>query len=178
METYHDLPASSSTSRARRAVGLMALSVVTIMVAAIGYVHPSIRSAVAPAVAGRALTVVQLTAVDFVTPDTGWVVVEPLPKQFAVLRTTNAGATWTRQLAGTAGTLGEYLRFFDPAHGVLVLLGSHGALYQTGDGGGTWSLNPVTDGSYLWSADFVDANHGWLLVKPTGGGLSARQDLL
>jgi photosystem II stability/assembly factor-like uncharacterized protein len=178
LDTYYDLPASSSASRARRAVGLMALSMVTIMIAAIGYVKPNAGSTLVPAIAGKAPLSAQLAAVDYVTPDNGWVVVEPLPQRFAVLRTTNAGATWIRQLAGAAGSLGEYLRFFDSNHGVLVLLGPHGSLYQTNDGGGSWSLNPTTVGSNLWSADFVDADHGWLLVKSSGDGPSARQALL
>ena len=179
METYYETPAPASTLRARRALGLMALSVVTILVVAIGYVHPNIGSAAAPAFADKAPSSTQLAAIDFVTPDTGWVVVEPRPQEFAVLHTTNAGATWTRQLGGTAGTLGEYLRFFDPAHGVLVLLGPRGGLYQTSDGGGTWNLNPVTEvDNYVWSADFADADHGWLLVKSANGGASARQALL
>jgi photosystem II stability/assembly factor-like uncharacterized protein len=157
----------------------MALSVVAILVAALVYVGPHVGPAVAPALADRAPASNQLAAIDFVTPATGWLVVEPGLREFVILRTTNAGATWTRQLAGTAGALGEYLRFFDAAHGVLVVLGPQGSLHQTSDGGRTWSLNPVTDsGSYLSSADFVDADHGWLLVKTAGDGGVQRQALL
>jgi photosystem II stability/assembly factor-like uncharacterized protein len=44
-------------------------------------------------------------------------------------------------------------------------------LYQTSDGGRTWNRHHLTQyGGYIWSADFVDPNHGWLLTQdPTVG---------
>jgi photosystem II stability/assembly factor-like uncharacterized protein len=168
MESEDELPSLSSTARARRALTLIVMSILALTFAGLGYLHPNfglgLRAASPPAS-------YQLAAVDFVTPTTGWVVVERRAHDFALLRTTDAGDTWTRQLAGSTGIIGEYVRFFDPAHGVLVLLGQEAVLYQTGDGGRTWSRHALTQyGGYIWSADFVDANHGWLLAQdPTEG---------
>jgi photosystem II stability/assembly factor-like uncharacterized protein len=112
-----------------------------------------------------------LAAVDFVTPAIGWVVVERETHDFVVLHTADAGQTWNRQLAGLDEVIGEYLRFFDPAHGVLVLLGSQAALYQTSDGGNTWDRQPLTRvGGYVLSVDFVDAKHGWVLAQASTEG--------
>jgi photosystem II stability/assembly factor-like uncharacterized protein len=169
MESEDELPSLSSASRAPRGLTLIALSILTIAVAGIAYLHPSVgfASALQPGAAstGHLPASYQVAAVDFVTPTTGWVVAELGPHDFAVLHTSDAGKIWSRQLSGSAGVLGEYVRFFDSAHGVLVPLGPQAALYQTSDGGTTWSRHPLTQsGGEIWSADFVDPNHGWLLA--------------
>jgi photosystem II stability/assembly factor-like uncharacterized protein len=159
------------SSRARRALTLITLSILAITVAGIAYLHPTIGLGSALNAAPAPLDSSQIAAVDFVTPTTGWVVMEQQPHDFAVLQTTDSGDTWNQQLAGTAGAIGEYARFFDAAHGVLVVLGPHALIYQTSDGGSTWSHQSLTQGTgNIWSADFVDANHGWLLAQdPTVG---------
>jgi photosystem II stability/assembly factor-like uncharacterized protein len=174
MESEDEVKSLSSPSRMRRALTMMTISVITIGVAGLAYLHPGLGlSAVLHRVSGTAgaSASYQLAAVDFVTPTAGWVVMESAPQTFAVLHTANSGETWTRQLTGPAGSIGEYARFFDPAHGVLVLLGTHGALYQTSDGGSTWSLHTLDAlRGDLLSADFVDADRGWLLARdPTEG---------
>jgi photosystem II stability/assembly factor-like uncharacterized protein len=167
MESEDELPSRSSTSRVPRALIMIVVSIFTIVVAGIAYLNPSAwfdltRTATAD---NRPISY-QLAAVDFVTPSIGWVALELPPRNFVVLRTADAGESWTRQLAGLAGQIGEYVRFFDPARGVVVLLGPQAVLYQTRDGGGTWSRQELTvGGGYVWSADFVDADHGWLLVQ-------------
>jgi photosystem II stability/assembly factor-like uncharacterized protein len=179
MESDGELASVSSTSRSRRALTLIALSVVTITAAGIAYLHPSVAPRSALPAVDQASSSAQLVAVDFVTPQIGWAVLDLPPRNFAVLHTTDAGATWTRQLAGVAGALGEYVRFFDPAHGVIVPLGPQSALYQTTDGGGTWRRHPVTKGDrQVWSADFVDPEHGWLLAQASVDAGSLREALL
>ena len=169
MESEDELQSLSSTSRIPRALILIALSILVITVAGIAYMRPAgSLDHGAPAPADKRPLSYQLASVDFVTPAIGWVVMEGGPQDFALLRTADAGETWTRQLAGPAGEIGEYARFFDAAHGVLVLLGPQAAIYQTSNGGGTWSRHSLSQGGgYIWSADFVDPAHGWLLAQGT-----------
>src|ERR1700716_273272 len=61
--------------------------------------------------AGRASS--RLAAIDFVNPTTGWVVAELTNHDFALLNTVNGGDSWTRQLSGPGGDIGEYANFFD-----------------------------------------------------------------
>jgi len=173
MDPEDELPSRTTASRASRAVAVIGASILAIAVAGFAYVHPNLGLSL-PGGASSTIKLgssPQLAAVDFVTPDAGWVVVELEPHAFALLHTADAGETWSRQLGGAAGTIGEYMRFFDPAHGVLVLLGPQAMLYQTADGGRTWNSHQLTQyGGYIWSADFVDADHGWLLAQdPTVG---------
>jgi len=154
MESEDELQSLSSTSRIPRALILIALSILVITVAGIAYMRPAgSLDHGAPAPADKRPLSYQLASVDFVTPAIGWVVMEGGPQDFALLRTADAGETWTRQLAGPAGEIGEYARFFDAAHGVLVLLGPQAAIYQTSNGGGTWSRHSLSQGGgYIWSA--------------------------
>jgi photosystem II stability/assembly factor-like uncharacterized protein len=168
MDSEDELPSFSSNSRVLRALALIAASILTITVAGVAYVHPNLGFGMLTGAAptGALPASPQLAAVDFVTSTVGWVVVERQPHVFALLHTADGGDSWTRQLAGSAGTIGEYLRFFDPANGVLAVLGQQAILYQTSDAGATWSWHELTGaGGYVWSADFVDANHGWLLAQ-------------
>jgi photosystem II stability/assembly factor-like uncharacterized protein len=155
----------------RRALAAIALSILAISVAGIAYVHPDPWfqwSRKAPV--DRQAASYQLAAVDFVTPSIGWVVMERTRSDFVLLRTSDAGETWTRQLTGQAGEIGEYSRFFDPAQGVVVILGPQAAIYQTSDGGSTWSRHVPPGGGYIWSADFIDSRHGWLLAQGSTEG--------
>ena len=165
MESNDELQSLSNSWRAPRALTLIVLSILTIAIAGIAFVQPQMLFASgtsAPAVKAPAPS--QLAAVDFVTATTGWVAMEFPPRDFALLRTTDAGETWTRQLAGTAGQIGEYVRFFDAENGVLVPLGPQAFIYQTSDGGTTWKKQPlIQGGGYVWSADFIDPLHGWIL---------------
>jgi photosystem II stability/assembly factor-like uncharacterized protein len=179
MESEAELPSFSSTSRAHRAMSHIVLSILTITIAGLAYLHPGLGLGPGSNLKSPADGLpksYQLTAVDFVTASTGWVVVEPKPHTFALLHTSDAGDSWNRQLAGVSGTIGEYLRFFDELHGVLVVLGPKAMLHQTADGGRTWSWHMLTQyGGYIWSADFVDANHGWLLAQDPVEGESLRR---
>jgi photosystem II stability/assembly factor-like uncharacterized protein len=172
MESEDEARALSSTSRIPRALTVIALSILAISVAGIAYVRPNLLfDSGVPAPAQQRPNSYQLASVDFVTPAIGWVVMERPPQDFALLRTADAGQTWTRQLVGPAGEIGEYARFFDAAHGVVVLLGPQAAIYQTSNGGGSWSRHSLPQGGgYIWSADFVDPSHGWLLAQASTEG--------
>jgi photosystem II stability/assembly factor-like uncharacterized protein len=172
MESDDELASHSSGSRIPRAVTIIALSIIAITIVGVAYVRPPIDFG-AGSPANRLPHSYQLAAIDFVTPTTGWVVIEMLPHDFAVLRTADAGESWTQQLLGPAGEIGEYVRFFDPNNGVIVLLGPEPVLYKTGDAGATWHRQPLLLArGYVWSADFVDARHGWLLVQGSTEGQS------
>lgn len=163
-----------SPSHAGRARTLITASILVIAIAGIGYVHPNLTfgatSHAGPNSAGAPQVSFQLATVDFVSPSVGWVLGEIRPNQFVVLNTTNAGASWTRQLVGPSGVIGEYVRFFDSSVGVVVVLGPDALVFQTGDGGNTWIRKTVREGGgYVVSAAFVDAKNGWLL---TGAGVA------
>jgi photosystem II stability/assembly factor-like uncharacterized protein len=157
-------------SHARRAGTVIAASLLVIAGAGFGYVHPDLgfgaTSHAGPTSADAPQASFQLASVDFVSPSVGWVLGEIQPNRFVVLNTTDASASWTRQLEGPSGVLGEYARFFDSSHGVVVALGPQTLLFQTSDGGSTWSRQSVREGGgYVVSAAFVDARNGWLLTR-------------
>ena len=173
MDSDDEPESFSSTSRVLRALTLVAASMLLLAIAGLAYVHPNLNfgKPSAAAIPGTANASRHLAAVDFVTPAVGWVVVQREPRDFVVLHTADAGETWHRQLAGSDEVIGEYLRFFDQSHGMLVLLGTQAALYQTSDGGNTWARLPLTSfGGYVLSADFVDASYGWLLAQASTEG--------
>ena len=173
MDSDDEPQSHSSTSRVRRALALGALSMLALGIAGLTYLHPTwnLGAAGAPAATASVAASRHLAAVDFVTRAIGWVVVEHPSRDFLVLHTSDAGKTWNRQLAGSAETIGEYLRFFDASNGVVVVLGAEAALYRTSDGGKTWGRQPLTPaGGYVMSADFVDASHGWLLAQASTEG--------
>jgi photosystem II stability/assembly factor-like uncharacterized protein len=173
MEPDEEPQSHSSSSRLRRALALGAVSILGLALAGLSYLHPEWTPIPAGAVVNSSnLTGSRhLSAVDFVTPAIGWVVVERQPDRFVVLHTSDTGATWVRQLAGADGTMSEYLNFFNASNGVVAILGRQAVLYRTSDGGYSWSRQALTkpDGFAL-SADFIDADHGWLLAQASTEG--------
>jgi photosystem II stability/assembly factor-like uncharacterized protein len=145
-----------------RALTLMTASVLTIAFAGIAYLHPLAGGAIQPRVSAVSDSY-HLAALDFVNPTTGWVAATLDSGRFAVLRTSDAGESWTSQLTGATDQRTVYLRFFDSRHGVLGLMGPRPALFRTADGGQTWLLRPMSPATYLLSMSFVDPDHGWLL---------------
>ena len=172
MDSHDERQSASSASRTRRALSLGAASILALATAGFTYLHPSWDFGMgALATTSRDIGSRHLGAVDFVSPVVGWVVVEHQSHDFVVLRTSDAGETWTRQLAGSDEAIGEYLHFFDASRGIVVVLGKRAALYRTGDGGNTWDQHPLTRAAgYVLSADFVDADHGWLLAHASTEG--------
>lgn len=161
-----------STPRARigRAVGLIAASVITMVVSGVSWLHPTWPAfgATAPMPAVLQATY-QVAAVDFIDPNTGWVVAAFGTGDYAVIHTTDGGRTWTRQLSARAGPHAQFIKFFDNAVGVFGLIGSRPVLHRTSDGGRTWtSLAALDAESSVLSWSFVDSDHGWMLVH-TGG---------
>ena len=173
METADLEPAfelTSAPARARRAVALIAASVITIAATAAVYLHPTLP------LFGGAINAIsapqapyRVAAVDFVNPATGWVVVDFDSGDYAVLHTNDGGLSWTRQLSGAGQNHRRYMKFFDVAVGVFALVGAAPQLYRTADGGKSWSAlpPPAVEGTVAsWS--FVDSEYGWMLVSAKG----------
>jgi photosystem II stability/assembly factor-like uncharacterized protein len=156
-------------ARVGRAVALMAASILGIAMAAVLFLHPNLLPS------GVAVTEAQrvpfhASAIDFVSPYTGWVVVDFATGDYALLRTTDGGLSWSRQLSGPAQGSPHYLKFFDVAGGVTALVGTRPVLYRTSDGGRTWTSIPaLSNRSTALSWSFVDSDHGWLLADPQTG---------
>src|ERR1700738_870814 len=137
-----------------RALAVIAASVLTIVLAGIGFVHPFAAGA-STSRAAAASSGYPLAAVDFVSNTTGWVAATLDAGTFAVLHTSDAGSSWSTQLRGVTDQRTVYLHLVDSRHGVLGLMGPRPAMYRTGDGGQTWSLRPMSPASYLLSMSFV-----------------------
>src|SRR5487761_716472 len=163
-----DLDPPVGQARARRARGLIAVSLLVIVLTGVAYLHPSLGPGMAPTQTRTASfpASYQLAAVDFVTPATGWFAATFDSGRFALMHTTDSGDHWTNQLAGDIGRAGVYVNFFDSTHGVVAVLGAQSVIYRTGDGGRTWSVQPILSGvaylSSVSSVSFADAVHGWL----------------
>jgi len=174
MEPEEDLRAPLKRGRIERALALMAVSVLAIGVAAFTYVQPrfsfgSDTTHGGPASQPPADAAYQLAAIHFVDSSTGWLVAELPSHAFIVLHTRNSGRSWTPQLTGSGGEVGEYA-YFDRSHGIVVTLGPNAMIFQTSNAGATWSRSEIRQGGgNVVSADFIDELNGWLLVQsPTG----------
>jgi len=145
----------------------MSISLVTIAAIGIAYVRPS-PAAPSTSVAVPAPSAYQLAGVDFVSPTTGWFVASFNSGQFALLHTTDAGRSWSRQLTGDIAQRAVYMRFFDPARGVFALVGNNPRTFRTSDGGRTWSSQvTINSSAYVQSISFIDPQRGWLLARST-----------
>jgi len=130
--------------RARRAVPLMAGSLVAIVVAGLIYLHPAFPSLAKGPVAPPPPSPSTVPAgywpqYAFITATTGWALViqNSPPGRFYVYRTTDTAKHWTLQLTADASSgIGE-IKFFDSKRGVLWI-GSPLHLYRTSDGGSHW----------------------------------------
>src|SRR2546430_12749586 len=130
MEPGVEVQQPGSIARAGRALAVMAASALAIGAVGFAYLQPTAPRG--PTTVSGA-TAHRLVAIDFVNPSTGWVLVEG-SRDFVILRTTDAGKVWSRQLGGGSGNLGEYMQFFDQSHGVVVALGPNAVLFKTDDG--------------------------------------------
>ena len=94
-------------------------------------------------------------------------------EQGSILRTTDAGATWTRISSGTAARLSG-VSFADANTGIAV--GDQGAILRTVDGGSTWTPQPSGTTNVLWGVSFTDAGTGTVvgdagtILRTTDGG--------
>lgn len=169
-EPDRDFTDEVAPARARRALAIIAASVVVIAASAVAYVRPVLFTQSNTSIADSSATAApyHVVAVDFVDPSTGWVVVDFASGDFAILHTIDGGYSWSRELSGAAPGNPRYVKFFDAAVGVFALVGAAPHLYRTDDGGKSWVgiAGPRTKGLALsWS--FVDSYFGWVLVSGT-----------
>lgn len=161
---------STPPARIGRAIALIAASAITIVAVGVGWLNPGWPEFGAAAPNSAVMhAAYQVAAVDFIDPNTGWVVAVFGSRDYAVLHTTDGGRSWSRQLAATGDPHAQYIKFFDPAVGVFGLIGPHPVLQRTNDGGRTWTTLPALDAeSTVLSWSFVDSEYGWMLLRRGG----------
>ena len=153
----------STSSRARRAVALIAVSLVVIITACAVYLRPAPP---ATTISSAANASYRVAAVDFVTSTIGWVVAGFAGGDVALLHTADAGATWERQLTVQADVHPLYVNFFDRRVGVFALIGTRPMLFRTDDGGESWTnLAALTPDATVISWSFVNDTYGWMLAR-------------
>jgi photosystem II stability/assembly factor-like uncharacterized protein len=89
--------------------------------------------------------------------------------QGTILRSTDSGLHWTPVSSGTSQGI-HSVTFVNSTVGWAV--GENATMLHTNDGGQTWSQSaPINGVGWMWSVDFVDANHGWVGTNvPVGDG--------
>lgn len=110
---------------------------------------------------GRAET---LYGVHLVDETTGWAV----GTNGTILKTSDAGASWTAQASGTTATLYD-VHFVDRLRGWVV--GAGGTILATRDGGTTWQPQESGVSADLRGVWFTGADEGWVVG---GGGVILR----
>jgi photosystem II stability/assembly factor-like uncharacterized protein len=127
----------------------------------------------------RADQSVGFSAIDFVSPTTGWVSRTGfLPEHNRIFATNDGGATWTEQTYPGSGRI-TALDFVSPSQGWGVGQLLSGTIIHTDDGGATWVTQQGPGepfGLGFVDVRFVNVNVGWavrqdgLLLKTTTGG--------
>jgi photosystem II stability/assembly factor-like uncharacterized protein len=165
-ELEADFDTAIPRARAGRAVALIAVSLIAIAATGVAYIHPdlSLFRGTAPPAPGVHADY-RVSSIDFVTPETGWLLVDFPSGDYALVHTTDGGTSWTSQITEPSDGRAKYLKFFDASVGVLALVGTQPVLRRTSDGGATWLSRPaLREPSTVLSWSFVDSDHGWMLA--------------
>lgn len=123
----------------------------------------------APHTSGTGL---DLASVWFSDVTTGWAV----GVAGTLVKTTNTGATWAQQVNLSTTANLQCVRFVDARHGWIVGGGggvSGGFVARTGDGGLTWTTQPL-GGAVFYGVAFADTLNGW--VAGAGGVVYGTHD--
>jgi photosystem II stability/assembly factor-like uncharacterized protein len=94
-----------------------------------------------------------LFATCFPTDRDGWMVGE----LGRIFHTTDGGATWERQ---DAGTKRPFLAMSCVDAKTAWIAGKEGIVYATHDGGATWTLQPTGSNRHIFALDFANAKRG------------------
>jgi photosystem II stability/assembly factor-like uncharacterized protein len=166
-ELEADVGWSPQRARARRALALIAASVVVIGLAGVGFVQPALPTFGShPAPLRAPVSTYQVASVDFVDASTGWLAVVFDSGDYMVLHTADAGRSWDPELSGPADNHSVYMKFFSDGSGVFALVGARPLLYVTVDGGRTWTARPALKAAdQAVSYSFIDSQYGWMLVR-------------
>src|SRR5438445_6255111 len=101
MDIDPDFDWTPQRGRARRAIALIAASLLSVTLAGTAFLHPSLPAFMtSPPTRAPVQAAYRTAAVDFVDARTGWVIVLSEAGDYRILHTANAGETWTRQLSG------------------------------------------------------------------------------
>jgi len=104
----------------------------------------------------------------FLSASVGWVVTGG-SVYAALLRTTDGGRHWQRQLDAETGSNDWGLWFFDALHGVVYGADLHGpAMWRTSDGGQRWTRLETPCRSAPGLVFFLDPGHGWCINHVAG----------
>lgn len=111
----------------------------------------------------------QLSKMFFISSTTGWVTGE----KGAILKTVNAGQSWTTQYAGILDNIGE-VYFTDSLNGFVC---SEEALYGTTNGGQSWSIKYRYPGFYVTALTMANADTGYIALGDGSGDTRIMQTL-
>jgi len=151
-------------ARARRAIPLIAAALTVIVVAGLLYLRASDPASTAvkspppvPILSGQ-----YAASYDFMSPALGWAVVvqQQATPTFWVYATTDGAHTWAKRFTGGLAQ-GEpaMIHFFDRDHGIFYA----GVLYRTSNGGATWSVISVPEGTPNFV--FASATRAWAVIS-------------
>jgi photosystem II stability/assembly factor-like uncharacterized protein len=163
---------SRLSSRGRRAVGVVALSLVVIAAAGVAYLHSTSpaqsRTAPQPVNPQAVQGLANAFAYDFVTPSVGWAVAgtmspTKLSGPFWVFRTGDGARHWQKQVAGQTTFVFDTidtLQMLDKSNG-FVVAGEPLKLYRTTDGGIRWTTLELPTQDVVLPI-FPSPREGWL----------------
>lgn len=107
----------------------------------------------------------------FADANHGWLLCEaddfnlsaPREPRSYILRTTDAGATWTRTDPTAAMPDARLVRFVFTNERTGWAFGESGLIYQTDDAGATWTRRSIALPVLVFGGVFLDAQQGWLV---------------
>ena len=153
--------------RARSALPVIAVALVTILVAAFLYLRPALPSTAQPRVATNGPTAFTLdpsyqVSYDFVAPSVGWAAIvrtAPAGVEYWIFVTADGARHWQVLSWGSMDRADATveLHMFDRAHGYVVVARRH--MEATSDGA-NWDLMPLPAAHEVELA-FADPRHGW-----------------
>lgn len=166
---------SQLSPRERRALGIGVLALVVIAVAGVIYLRsgtqPLSKATPEPTNPQSVQRIADIVAYDFAAPPIGWAVEGIVarsrgPSPFWVLRTTDGGKHWQRQLSGQSGFIFETIDTFhmlDTQNG-FVVAGDPLKVYRTVDGGVHWATLELPSQDAI-QITFSDPQHGWVVAQ-------------
>src|ERR1700687_1539825 len=159
-------------ARKRRAVGLIAVSLLALAAASLTWIVPDMHlcgpakskpTGADPVSTTSAPPPFYRTLYDFATPSVGWALVSK-PHNAEAFKTVDGGKHW-RRASRLEGNVGATIQFLDTTHG-FVVTGAPNRLYRTTDGGAHWAVL-MMPGDRAYGIRCSDRRRGSSLVPPT-----------
>jgi photosystem II stability/assembly factor-like uncharacterized protein len=156
--------ASRLTARKRRALGLIAFSLIALAAASLTWIVPGLRESskatgATPASQTPSPLPIYPSAYEFATISTGWAVLAR-PAETRVFNTADGGKHW-KPSGRFAGSYGATIQFLDTTHGFVVATNPQ-HVYRTTDGGAHWTeIVMPEDRAYYMT--FTDRRRGSVL---------------